>query len=247
MKRIQGSSQERGVTLLELIIAISLVALISGGMLTAMRTSLLTNQKVSARLESNRQHMNLRQLIAHQLGGAMPVMAPCPSSTGGAIPVPFFQGSQQMLRFVSSFSMAEGSRGYPRIIEYQVAPGSSGGFRLIVSERPYTGPASVAPFCLDGSFLPTAAVSPGGISNPNESSIVAADSLSECLFFYQQPVQPIVFGDVQWVGNWSLPMLPPAVRIEMVPLAGAREILPPLDVMVNLRMDRDFRGNFADR
>jgi prepilin-type N-terminal cleavage/methylation domain-containing protein len=229
---------ERGVTLLELIIAISLVALISGGMLTAMRTSLLTNEKVTARLRSNREHMNLRQMIARQLGGAMPVMAPCASSTGGGNDVSFFRGTPQMLRFVSSFSMAEGSRGYPQIVEYQVAPAAGGGFRLIVNEHPYTGPASAAPFCMDGNIAPVAV---------SESSVVAADRLSRCQFYFQQPVQQIAFGDLQWVGDWNQPTLPRAVRIEMVPADGVPALLPPLDVIVNLRTDRDFRGVIADR
>src|SRR5258708_746755 len=147
---------ERGVTLLELIVAISLVALISGGMLTAMRTGLLTNEKVTARLQANRERMNLRQMIVRQLSGAMPVMASC-AAPGGGGDFPLFQGTQQSLLFVSSFSIAEGSRGYPQIVQYQVAP-AAGGFHLTVNEYAYTGPASAALFC--GGAGPAAGGSP---------------------------------------------------------------------------------------
>ena len=104
---------QHGVTLLELIIAISLVAIISAGMLTAMRTSLMTNDKVASRLEANRARVNVRQMIARQLGGAMPVTTYCNGAQVG-----LFDGAAQRLRFVSSFSIVEGSHGYPQIVEY---------------------------------------------------------------------------------------------------------------------------------
>jgi prepilin-type N-terminal cleavage/methylation domain-containing protein len=223
---------QRGVTLLELIIAISLVGLISAGMLTAMRTSLMTNEKVAARLTSNRQRMNLRQTIVRQLGGAMPVMGPCGGGT-----VALFQGTTQTLRFVSSFSLAEGSRGYPQMVEYRVVPGAAGS-RLMVSEQPYTGPASAAPFCADGG----AEFAPG-----DASAVIAADRLSRCEFSYLRPLQQFAFIDAQWEAEWNQPFFPPAVKIEMASIDGAAEPLPPLSVTVNLHADRDFRGAYADR
>ena len=117
---------QHGVTLLELIIAISLVAIISAGMLTAMRTSLMTNDKVASRLEANRARVNVRQMIARQLGGAMPVTTYCNGAQVG-----LFDGAAQRLRFVSSFSIVEGSHGYPQIVEYSIAPSTDGGFRLL--------------------------------------------------------------------------------------------------------------------
>jgi len=230
-------STQRGVTLLELIIAISLVALISGGMLTAMRTSLLTNEKVTNRLRTNRERMNLRQMLVHQISGSIPVMASCAAMGGGGGDVPLFQGTLQTLRFVSSFSMTEGSRGYPQIVEYRVAPGP-GGLSLVVSEIPYTGPASAAPFCGGGDVTSSAT---------NESPIVAADHLARCEFSYQQPVQQLAFSDVQWVPEWGRPTFPTAVKIDMTPVEGVTEPLPPLSVTVSLRTDRDFRGVYADR
>ena len=36
--------------------------------------------------------------------------------------MPIFNGNDQTLRLVSSYSLAEGARGYPRVIELQVLP-----------------------------------------------------------------------------------------------------------------------------
>src|SRR5580658_10432185 len=48
---------QKGFTLIELMISITLVAAISAGMLMAMRAALLTLEKVDARLQSNRRVM----------------------------------------------------------------------------------------------------------------------------------------------------------------------------------------------
>lgn len=233
---IHGKSREAGVTLLELIIAISLVALISAGMLTAMRTGLLTNEKITARLRSNREAMNLRQMLVRQIGGAMPAMAICPGLSGGEAPL--FVGTLQRLRFVSSFSFAEGSRGYPQIVDYTVGPSQGGGFRLLVSEIPYTGPSSGVSFCAGQGSVPA----PEGVL-----TTVAADHLAHVEFSYQQSAQQIPFGDVMWVGDWNQLGLPLAIKIGMAPLDTAPQLLPALDVTVRLRADRDFRGVIADR
>jgi general secretion pathway protein J len=129
-------SSQRGFTLIELTIAVTLVAAISVTMLMAMRTSLVTLDRTDARLDSNRRVMAVEQILSRQLGGVMPVTGIC---NGGAR-VPVFNGTDQTLFLVSSFSLSEGSRGYPRILSMQVVPAPGGGLRLIVNEDLYSGP-----------------------------------------------------------------------------------------------------------
>ena len=69
--RSARKQRQAGVTLIELMIAITLVAAISTGMLMAMRTSLITLEKVDARLQSNRRVMGAEQILARQIGGLM--------------------------------------------------------------------------------------------------------------------------------------------------------------------------------
>ena len=68
-------NSERGVTLIELMIAITLVAALSTGMLMAMRTGLLTLQKTDDRLQANRRVMSVNQILSRQIGGVMPIPA----------------------------------------------------------------------------------------------------------------------------------------------------------------------------
>ena len=228
---------ERGVTLIELMIAITLVALLSAGMLIAMRTSLLTYDKTSHRLESNRRTMNVQQILASQIGGMMPVQGQCSATQGASAIIPFFYGTEDSLRVVSSFSMTEGARGYPRILEYQVIPAQNGGVRLIVNEHPYFGTSSTAPFCRDRQFLP-AEVGP--------STFVLADHLLYCHFSYHGVYNELAFTETAWQPVWNQPVFPSGVRIDVRPLAPDPASLPFVGVTIPIRVNRDAMLPYAD-
>jgi prepilin-type N-terminal cleavage/methylation domain-containing protein len=235
--RASPKHSERGVTLIELMIAISLVALLSAGMLIAMRTSLLTYEKTNHRLESNRRTMNVEQILVSQIGGIMPVQGQC-STSQGPVTIPFFIGTPDGLRVVSSFSMQEGARGYPRILEYQVVPAPSGGVRLIVNEHPYFGSSSTAPFCRDLQFLPAEA---------GPSSFVLADHLLYCRFSYHMVYNEAGFDETPWLPVWNQPVFPSGVRIDVMPLAPDPAALPFVGVTIPIRVNRDvMRNDYAD-
>src|SRR5271166_3577858 len=88
MKKMTRS--ERGVTLIELMIAITLVAMLSVGMLMAMRTSMITLEKTDARLQLNRRVMSAEQILSREIGGLMPVMGDCLNPSGGMGHMPIF-------------------------------------------------------------------------------------------------------------------------------------------------------------
>ena len=53
-------------------IAITLVAGLSTGMLMAMRTSLLTYEKTAKKLESNRRFVKTQQILSNQIAAVIP-------------------------------------------------------------------------------------------------------------------------------------------------------------------------------
>jgi len=220
----------RGFTLIELMISITLVAAISTGMLMAIRTSLIALQKTDDRLQSNRRVMSVEQILARELGGVMPVMC----GTGGATAA--FNGNPQTLHLVSSYSMLEGSRGYPRILELQVLPAEGGMVRLIVNEFLYSGPMSTAPFCSGGNFLP-------GQATPQ--SFVLADRLAYCHISYQQRNQDTMMGET-WLPVWNQTDLPAAVRVDMEPLIPDPARLPLVPVTVPIHVNRVVNVQYAD-
>jgi prepilin-type N-terminal cleavage/methylation domain-containing protein len=218
---------ERGVTLIELMIAITLVAALSTGMLMAMRTGLLTLQKVDDRLQANRRVMTVNQILSRQIGGVMPILGACG---------PVFNGNPQTLRLASTYSMSEGSRGEPRLIELVVVPGDQGSLRLIVNEFLYSGPFSTTLFCGNALLIRPKAT---------PESFVLADRLASCRILYKEsrPDTP-VSGD--WLQVWNRPNLPAAVRVEMVPLFPDPARLPLLTVTVPLHINREVMAPYAD-
>jgi hypothetical protein len=228
-----------GVTLIELLIAISLVGLLTTGMMYAMRIGLTTMERSNDRLLSNRRVLGVDRIMHQQIGSMMPVKAECrpaPNAPPGA--VVFFEGEPQTLRFASSYSLEEGTRGYPRVLEYQVIPGRDGhGVRLVVNESLYSGPQAAGAACVGTQ---PAANGPLGRYRPVEvgpASFVLADNLEHCTFAYKEELKDPPFE--RWLPVWRSARLPAAIRIDLAPLPEVAARLHVMPVTVSLRVTRD--------
>jgi hypothetical protein len=135
------------------------------------------------------------------------------------------------MRLVSGFSLQEGWRGLPEILELQVIPGEEGGVRLIVNETPYVSAAAAGRLCTgiqNGNGMALPQFTPVQAS---AKSFVLADKLAYCRFTYEwtsldknQPKPPA------WSPTALNIMFPMAIRVEMAPLAPDPTILQPLSV-----------------
>ena len=164
-------------------------------------------------------------------GGVMPVMSDC----GGAGRIPIFLGTSDALRLVTSYSMAEGARGYPQFDEFRVVRGDEG-VRLIVTEHLYTSPSSTAPFC--GGEQPMVDINP--------SSFIVADRLASCVFSYRETL-PDAPPSAKWLPGWDKAELPGAVKIEMTPLDSSPALLPVMNVTVPIHVTRQVRPTYDDQ
>ena len=210
-----------------MMIAITLVATLSTGMLMAIRTSMITLEKTDSRLQSNRKMVAVQQILTRQISGVMPVMSLC-----GTGRVAYFSGTADSLHLISTYSLAEGSRGYPRVLEFQVIPAERGGVRLIVNEHLYSGPASTIPFC----------------ATPVEAtpqSFVLADRLEYCRFVYLEMI-PESPAARNWVPFWNRQNLPSAVRVEMAPLVADPVQLPVVSVTIPIHTTREVGALYED-
>lgn len=237
------SDGQAGVTLIELLIAVTLVAVLAVGMLLALRVGVNAMDKANARLIANRRVSSVDKILETQVADIMPVQAVC-AAVGQNAPtaIPFFQGDPQSMRFVSSYSLQQGARGMPMILEFQVIPGENGaGVRLVVNEHIYTGPLSTGAFCAGMAPDETGAMSP--IFAPIETgtgSFVLADKLAYCRFSYRlvtTPKPPAV--EEVWFEHWTKRFLPSAIRVDMAPLTpdAARVQLLPLTIPVHVTKD----------
>jgi len=236
---------QRGVTLLELLIAVLLMSLLSLGVLYAMRVGMTAMGKTNDRFTKNRRVLGVEKALAAQIGGLMPVTIECPGGEGGKAVL--FQGDPQSMRFVSSYSLMEGARGYPKMLEFTVIPGeNSVGVRLIVNEIPYSGPFSVRGACvgtqpdpltgrLAALFLPIM---------PRPDSFVLADNLAGIRFIYRDELPPPLLE--RWTPKWLANKLPTAIRIEMLPLELEPANLHVTTTTIPIRITANPMFTYAD-
>ena len=236
-----------GLTLIEVLIAVSLLSLLSLGMLFAMRVGLSAFSKADERLMSNRRVAGAQRIVEQEIEGFMPVNAACGAAMGGpTTKLPFFQGEPEAMRFVSTFSLQQGWRGQPQILEIFVIPGEEGkGVRLVVNEVLYTGPLGAGQFCVGAGppgtgtrFLPVTA---------KPESFVLADKLASCRFQYLERPDKID-GMPRWRPNWvAAAQWPMAIRIEMEPLDQETQHLQPITVTAPIRLYRNTEVVYADQ
>ena len=241
-------NRQSGVTLIEILIAVSLLSLLSVGVLVAMRIALNTLDKTDAHLIHNRRIANSEKILENQLAGLMVTQAEWRPGPDISEILPFVQFEAQTMRFVTSYSLQDGLRGHPQIAAFQVIPGERGvGVRLIVNETPYTGRTQaglmvtgVEPEPQTGTrLIRYAAVV------PSPQSFILADRLAYCRFVYLERrfEPPFTLWRSDWVRPFELPL---GIRIEMAPLTTVPGELHVGTVTVPLHLTRDTTTLYND-
>ena len=207
----------RGVTLLELLVAMTLFTLLGTGVFYSLRTGIRSLERSREQVSTARRAAGAERALERMLAGLMPVNAEYIAPASSApMAMPFLQGDPQLLRFVTSYSLEEGLRGSPRIVEMSVLPREDrAGVRLVVNELPYFGPrsagtliAGMGPDPLDGRVGPMFREFAAG-----PRTFVLADRLPRCQFAYLDravPPEPD-----PWLPRWRQSYYPRAIRIDM--------------------------------
>lgn len=240
-------SREAGVTLLELLLAVSLVSLLAVGMLFTLRIGLQAMERVDSRVFASRKVIGAQRVLEQQVAGLMALKADCRSAQVALpTPLPFFQGETDTMRFVSSYSLQSASRGVPMMLEFKVIPGELEGVRLVVNEIPYTGPRMLGLFCgapvMDPVTQKQVATFPPVQIGPQ--SFVLADQLAYCHLKYLRvpaPPEPEV-----WRSHWGDSLVPQAIRIEMAPLRPDPSQLALSTFTLPVRVNRNMDIRYAD-
>ena len=263
---IQSRNRRAGITLIEILIAVSLLSLLSVGitrmkflaMRPAMRIGFNTMEKTDAHMVKNRRVSNSRHIIENEIQGFVFTTALYrvqPDHPDLLSPAPFLQLEPETMRFVTTYSLEEAWRGRPQIAVLQVIPGEAlpnqrkRGVRLVLNETPYTGQVQAgldivgifpepATGAMVTQFVPLA---------PNAQSFVLADRLAYCRFAYLEPIPVPPFQ--RWRQDWVQPqILPQGIRIDMAPLdEGAPSELHVTSVTIPLNVTRRTTGVYADR
>ncbi len=241
---------EAGLTLIEVLVAITLLSMLSVGLLLAMRTGLNTFAKARDSLMADRRVAGAQRILEQEIAGLVPVVSPClGAQAGGPARQAFFQGEPQTMRLVSTFSLQGAWRGRPQILEMAVISGENGrGVRLIVNEIPYAGTMSAGRLCMGWTPDPVTNLPIPRFASVQASpqSFVLADNLEYCRFSYLAPgPQPGL--PPSWTARWAVNNWPRGVRIEMAPLEPARARLQPISVTALLPVLRDPMVPYVDQ
>jgi prepilin-type N-terminal cleavage/methylation domain-containing protein len=241
--------RQAGVTLVELLIAVTLVSLLSVGILYAMRVGLVTLEHTNDKLLANRRVLGAQRILDQQVANMMSIKVQCngPRDEEGGGTFQFFHGDSYQMRFVSRYGIQDASRGAPRVLEFAVIRAANHrGVRLVVNELPYTGPASTEPLCM-GSNPDPATGMPIGRYPPVQTgpgSFVLADRLAQCRLAYQV-VDPRG-GNRIWVERFQGFFPPQAIRVEMAPLLPDSSRLQMTTTVVPVRLFRSARVVYKD-
>ena len=221
------TNSRAGMTLIEILVAVTLLGILSVGLVTALQVAAGAWSSSRNARGQDRRIANANALLHAQFAGVTPVQ-PMILRPGLAIPAgPFFQGEPNAMRFVSSYSMTEGVRGGLQIVELQASPGQEG-TRLILTQSPYQGPLSVGRFITGAEPL----AEPRSFHllftplQTRPDSLIVADRLAAVSFSYLRgprgPNEPDV-----WVSVWDNPQqLPQAIRVDMQPLEDVGRLRP---------------------
>ena len=225
---------DSGLTLIEVLVAISLLSLLSVSILTALRVGTAAWESANRNLMLDRRIATANAIFHAELEGVFPAWAEFENpATRTQETFLFFEGRPQSMRFVTSYSLEGGPRSGLRIVELQVVPGPKGR-RVLLNEQPYSPRGAgrlINAVIRDRSasgitlqFLPILA---------QASSFVIADELEGCAFSYlgeNMPNEP-----QRWTPVWpEVYRLPSAVSIQLAPKQNSPR-LQPVTVTVPIR------------
>jgi len=243
--------RQAGVTLIEVLIAVTLLSLLTLGMLFAMRIGLTSLAKTDSKLMTNRRVAGAQRILDEELEGLMPVtLMSCGKTMFAGVTGPvLFQAQEQTMRLVSTFSLQQAWRGQPQILELFVIPGEEGGdVRLVVNEIPYS-PVTAGQSCLGMANDAATGLSFPRFAPPqtSEHSFVLADRLAYCRFSYLVKVnaqgQPEV---AKWLPAAHGVGWPLAIRVEMAPMKPDPSQLQPITVTAPVYVHRGPEIEYVD-
>ena len=228
-QRSSGTSgQRRGMTLIEVLVAVALMSMLSVGLFSALQIGATSWQTTRESLMLDRRVATANAILHSSLASIVPLEAEVPAERAmGVRRLLFFQGEPDSMRFVSSYSVTEGVRGGLRIVELQVSSGSKG-LRILLNQLPYLGPLSA------GSLVAGRVSDPGFphgriIFSPiraTPASLIIADELATCRFSYlrrsRRQGEPSA-----WLPYWGeRDSLPVAIRVNLSPSSREARVLP---------------------
>jgi len=211
-------AQEWGFTLVEILVAVTLVAMMAVGLWAALRISINSWARGTENIDASQRNRSILDLVRKQMGSAYGAVAPVNLLTGAAS-YPIFSGSETSVQFISLCSLRFYENPGLTMVSYDVVQDAQGNYELVQREAKYLG---LDPEQQD-YFIDSA-----------EETLSIFDNLESFKFEYFDPGTQTT--DPQWVSAWDpreTQSLPAAISMTFVtkdPRIGtlARQMVVPV-------------------
>ena len=221
------SYSENGFTLLELVVAITLIAVMAAGVWTALNMCVRSWTRGIETIEINQRDRSTADLVRKQIASAYPLVPASSTPSSGerrtsvsTASIPVFYGGENSLRFVTPNSLLSMDSGGLVLVTYEAEVDSNDNIFIVQREAPYFGQG----------------VDDGGFT----SSVYVFYNLKECTFEYYS------YGDAdnpaEWLTEWDMASrrrLPAAVRISML-YKDAERSSPGRQMIIPLRAQYNY-------
>lgn len=220
-KRESAMSQE-GFTLLELVVALTLVALMAVGLWAVLQVSVRSWSRGTEYVDKNQRHRSIIDLVRKQMASAYALYTQGNQLTG-EIPYPVFSGKEEGVTFVSLNSLRFQESPGLTLVSYGISQADDGSYALVEKEQPYLGQLPEEGSTVDSKEIPV------------------FEKLSSCILEYYDPGD--VENEARWVSEWDgrqLGRLPAAISLTMISKDAAgrdlnRHMVVPVKAGPNLR------------
>lgn len=175
---------EKGFTLLEITVAVTLVAMMAVGIWSVFRTGIRGWSWGTQYIDAGQRERILNDMVRKQIASAFPLAAPLDPAIQN-VTYPLFRGTETMMEFVSLNSLRFQYSPGLTLVQYELNPEDEGsGYQLVEREKPYVGQAS-------------ASVDDAGVFN----SVPIFGNISNGYFEYKNPAPE--GNEETWVREWN--------------------------------------------
>jgi prepilin-type N-terminal cleavage/methylation domain-containing protein len=212
---------EAGFTLLEMLIAVTLVAMMAVGLWAVFRISIRSWSRGTEFIDANQHHRSILDMARKQIASTYPLYTPADLKQGIA-PYVIFSGSENSFLFISLNSLQFQESPGLTLVSYEVAQDPTGDYSLVEKEARYTGQI------------------PDQETQVNFSKATPIfENLLSCIFEYFDPGNNDI--PAQWVREWDgqkIGQLPVAISMTMIsrdPQGNSlnRHMVVPIQAQVN--------------
>jgi prepilin-type N-terminal cleavage/methylation domain-containing protein len=194
-------AQESGFTLVEILVAVTLVAMMAVGLWAALRISISSWARGTENIDASQRNRSILDLVRKQMGSTYGAVAPVDLLTG-ATAYPIFSGTETSVQFISLCSLRFHDNPGLTMVSYDVVQDSLGNYELVQKEARYLG---LDPEKQD-YFI-----------DSNQLTITVFNSLESFKFEYFDPGTQTI--GPQWVSTWDpreTQSLPAAISMTFV-------------------------------